>query len=77
MHHYYHRLQDPDTIYALVRDLFLAGSIACFLLALHRIAAGITLGARVKALDELEDAYTPEEREALIHKIKVKSLHCS
>lgn len=76
MHHYYHRLQDPDTVYALVRDVFLAGSIVCFLCALHRIASGLALSARVDALDEFEDAYTPEEREVLIHKIKVKSLHC-
>jgi hypothetical protein len=75
MRHYYYRLQDPDTIYALIRDLFLAGSITCFLLALHRVATGVQLGCSVRALDELGDAYTPEEREALIHKIKVRSLH--
>jgi hypothetical protein len=33
------------------------------------------LGARVKSFDRLSDAYTPEEREALIHRIKVDSLH--
>lgn len=76
MHHYFHRLHDPETVYALLRDIFLAAAITCFLDALHRIAKGLTLGARVKALDELEDAYTPEEREVLIQKIKVKSLHC-
>jgi hypothetical protein len=32
------------------------------------------LGARVKAFDHLGDAYTPEEREQLIHVIKVQSL---
>ena len=76
MDHYIHRLKDPDTVYALVRDLFIAASITCVLSALHRIAAALSLTARVKAFDELEDEYTPEEREALVHKIKVKSLHC-
>lgn len=75
-HHYIHRLRDPETIYALARDLFVAGSIACALCAFHRIAAAVKLGARVKALDNLEEMYTPEERDDLIHKIKVKSLHC-
>jgi hypothetical protein len=76
MHHYFHRLQDPETVYGLVRDIFLAAAITCFLDALQRIAKGLTLSARVDALDEFEDDYTPEEREILIHKIKVKSLHC-
>jgi len=72
---YIYRLQDPDTVYGLVRDLFIAGSITCFLLAIHRISRGLLLGARVKAFDHLRDAYTPEEREELIHIIKVQSLH--
>lgn len=76
MHHYFHRLQDPETVYGLVRDIFLAAAITCFLDALHRIAKALTLSARVKALEEFEDAYTPEEREVLLQKIKVKSLHC-
>jgi len=74
MEHYYYRLQDPDTIYALVRDLFLAGAIVSFLWAFHHVSRGVVLGSRVKALKEVGDAYTPEEREALIHKIKVQSL---
>jgi len=76
MDHYFHRLRDPETVYGLLRDIFLAAAITCLLDALHRIAKGLTLSARVKALDELEDEYTPEEREVLIQKIKVKSLHC-
>ena len=76
MHHYFHRLQDPETVYGLVRDIFLAAAITCFLDALHRIAKGLQLSARVDALDEFEDDYTPEEREVLIQKIKVKSLRC-
>ena len=49
-------------------------SITCVLFALHRIARGVLLGAEVKAFGKFEDAYTPEEREVLIHKIKVQSL---
>jgi hypothetical protein len=74
MHHYYHRLQDPDTVYALVRDIFCAGAITSFLWAFHHISRGVVLRSRVKALVAFGDAYTPEEREVLIHKIKVQSL---
>lgn len=75
MRHYYYRLQDPDTVYGLIRDLFIASGITCFLWALHNIARGVLVLGKIKALDELGDAYTPEEREVLIHKIKVKTLH--
>lgn len=68
------RSDEPVGLYDLVRDLFCAGSVCCFLLAIHRIANGLQLEAEVKAFKKFEDAYTPEEREALIHKIKVRSL---
>lgn len=64
---------DEITVYDLIRDLFVAGSITCFLLAAHRIAKGLVLTGQVAAYDTLADAYTPEEREALVHKIKVNS----
>jgi hypothetical protein len=63
------------TVYHLMRDLFAALSITCFLYALHRIADGLMIQGRVVAYDALEDAYAPEEREVLIHKIKRSSLH--
>ncbi len=63
------------TAYQLLRDLFVAGAISCFLLAAHRIGRGLLAQARVSAYHKLEQAYTPEEREALIHKIKSDSLH--
>lgn len=66
--------QHEDPAYGLVRDLFCAGSIYCALLALHRLAQGVLLGSRIKAFKKFEDAYTPEEREILIHRIKVDSL---
>lgn len=62
------------TIYGLVRDLFVASAITCFLLALHRIANGLMVSGRVSAYSELRDAYTPEEREELIHKVKHGSM---
>ncbi len=65
---------EPVTAYALVRDLFCASAITCALYALHRIANGLLLGGTMKAYDRLEEAYTPEEREVLIHKIKSRSL---
>ncbi len=61
---------DELSVYGLVRDLFCAASITCFLLALHRIANGLMLSGQMKALDKLEGAYAPEEREMLVHKIK-------
>lgn len=65
---------DWDDLYMLIRDIFVALSITCFLYASHRIANGLMLGARVQALAEFGEAYTPEEREVLIHKVKNDSL---
>jgi len=65
---------EPGSVYSLARDLFCASAITCALYALHRIANGLLLGSRLKAYGKLEDAYTPEEREVLIHKIKTRSL---
>lgn len=70
----YIRYDDWDDLYALVRDLFAAAAIAGFLCAMHRIANGVSIGGRVAALKEMGDAYTPEEREELIHIIKKDSL---
>ena len=68
-------IEEPETIFGVLRAVFLAGAISCFLLASHRIARGLLLAGRVAAFDELEDAYTPQEREMLIHRIKIESLH--
>jgi hypothetical protein len=62
------------TIYGLVRDLFVASAATCFLWAMHRIANGLVVTGRVGAYRELPEAYTPEEREVLIHRIKQESL---
>ena len=65
---------EPVSVYALVRDLFCASAVTCALYAMHRIANGLLLGSAVKSYSKLEEAYTPEEREVLIHKIKMRSL---
>lgn len=67
---------EPETIFDVVKTVFLAAALTCILSALHRLAKGVVLQGQVAAYDLLEDAYTPEEREVLIHKIKAKSLSC-
>ncbi len=63
-----------DDLYLLIRDLFSALSITCLLWALHRIAGALRVRSRVVALDSLGPAYTSEEREVIIHKIKTESM---
>lgn len=65
---------EPVTVYALMRDLFCAGAVTCALYALHRIADGLMLQGTLDSYARLEQAYTPEEREQLIHKVKSRSL---
>ena len=43
--------EEPVTLYGLVRDLFVASSVTCFLWAMHRIGNGLTLRAQLKALE--------------------------
>jgi len=62
------------TVYGLIRDIFFAAATTCLLLALHRIGTALLIESRVVAYDEFADAYAPEEREVLIHKIKRGSL---
>ena len=42
--------------------------------AYETVMNGLMLGARVEALSSFGEAYTPEEREVLIHKVKQSSL---
>ncbi|MHB9004309.1 MAG: hypothetical protein ACYC6C_09655 [Coriobacteriia bacterium] len=63
-----------DELYGLVRDLFMASAITCFLYASHRVANGLMLKGQVKALKAYGDAFAPEEREVLIHKIKKNAM---
>lgn len=64
----------PCTALGMIGAIFCAAVASCFLLAAHRLARGTLLAGRVVALSSLEDAYTPEERELLIHKIKLESI---
>ena len=70
----YIRYDNWDDLYALVLFTTAEPTISCFLYAMHRIANGVSMGGRVAALKEMGDAYTPEEREELIHIIKKDSL---
>jgi hypothetical protein len=65
---------DYDPIFDLVKVTFCAAAVTCFLLAAHRIAKALMLTGEVAALETVEEAYTAEERELLIHKIKQRSL---
>ncbi|MBW6467983.1 MAG: hypothetical protein ACNA76_03610 [Anaerosomatales bacterium] len=65
---------DDVLLWALVRDVFFAVAVGWLLCIVHRIAGGVLLGARITALREVGEAYTPEEREVLIHTIKRGSL---
>ncbi len=63
-----------DLLWDLARDVFAALAVTCFLYAAHRVANGLLLGARITALREMGEAYTPEEREVLIHTVKHGSM---
>lgn len=60
----------------LIESLFRAAAATCVLSALHRIGRALTLDARLTALEKQGDAFTEEERERLVHKIKTGSLGC-
>lgn len=76
-HHHGHRFMRPNPMvmwFLLVETVYWAGCAACFLFALHRIADGVQLQGRLKALKEIPDAFTDDERVELIHKIKTHAL---
>ncbi|MBE0475837.1 MAG: hypothetical protein IBX62_01885 [Coriobacteriia bacterium] len=64
-----------DDLYALLRDVFCGAAVTCFLWGVHRIGTSLKTDARLRALDQVGDAFTAEEREALIEKIRSRSLH--
>lgn len=76
-HHAHRRFMRPNPFvmwFLLVEALYWAGAAACLLLALHRIADGVKTTARLKALHEMPEAFTDEERVALVHKVKSVAL---
>jgi hypothetical protein len=60
--------------FMLFQWLFMIGSVVCFLGAINRAASALKLESRVKALKAVNDEFTDEEREHLIHKIKTHAL---
>ncbi len=62
------------SVWEIARDVFYALATTCILYAAHRAANGLLLESRISALREAGAAYTPEEREVLIHRIKRNSL---
>lgn len=78
-HDHKHHLLKPNPmffVFVLAESVFWALAATCVMAALHRIASALKLQARVKVLKAVGDAFTEEERERLIHKIKVRSLSC-
>jgi hypothetical protein len=72
-----HRFLRPNPFviwFLLLENLFWAAAAACLLSALHRIAGGVSIEARLKALKAMPEAFTEEERVVLIHKIKTRAL---
>ncbi len=61
-------------LFFLLESLFWAAAATCFLAAIHRIADTLKMQARMKALDKYGDAFTDDEREVLISKIKHKAM---
>ncbi|HEX9092492.1 MAG TPA: hypothetical protein VF902_00785 [Coriobacteriia bacterium] len=74
-HRRHHFRPSPWVIACVMAEkLFWVLAATCFLSAAHRVASATKLRARVKVLGEMGDAFTDEEREDLVHKIKVHSL---
>lgn len=61
-------------LFVLVETVFCALVATCFLYALHRIATALRTEARIRALEKMPEAFTEEEREVLVHKIKTRTL---
>lgn len=61
-------------LFFLLETVFWAAAATCFLGAVVHIARAQTMLARMKALDKYGDAFTDEEREVLISRIKHKAL---
>lgn len=72
----HHRMGPMFMVFVLFESIFWGAAATCFLCALHRIAAALHTEARIAALRKMSDAYTDEEREVLVHKIKSHTLRC-
>lgn len=72
MHKY--RRSGWEELYGLLRDVFCGAAVTCFLWAMHRTATSLKTDTRLRALEQVGDIYTAEEREELLKKIKARSL---
>ncbi len=61
-------------LFVLFESLFCTAAVTCFLYAVNRMAGALKMQARMKALDKYGDAFTDEEREVLITKIKRRAM---
>ncbi len=75
MHHrQLHRPPAAVMAFLMFHWLFYAAATVCFLGAINRAASAFKLEARVKALKNVPDAFTEEERAVLIHKVRARAL---
>jgi hypothetical protein len=58
----------------LFHCVFYALAMVCFLGAINRAAGALKLNARIKALHEMPEAFTEEERIILVHKVTTRAL---
>lgn len=61
-------------MFILLKSLFCGAAIMCLLYEVNRIAGTWKMEARMKALDKYGDAFTEEERQVLITKIKHRAI---
>lgn len=59
---------------AICFGLFWMGAVTCMLGAVNRGASALKLEARLKALKNVGDAFTEEERLVLVHKVTSAAL---
>jgi hypothetical protein len=64
----------PMIFFFLFVNLFWMAAATCFLGALRELASAQKTQARLKALKQMPDAFTEEEREVLIHKVKARAI---
>jgi hypothetical protein len=73
-HNRRHRPPVAVMAFVMFHWLFFAAATTCFLGAVNRAAGALKLEARVKALKEMPEAFTEEERAELIHKVTTRAL---
>jgi hypothetical protein len=71
-------LHDPRVlffgVFYLFWTVFCAAATTCFLCAVNRIAGSMRAGVSLKALKQLGDEFTDEERRLVVARLKKKAL---